>query len=82
MALDAFLTNLALGLSVAATMQNLMWCLAGAVIGTAVGVLGLSAEELIDPDRHRAIEAAAALLAVSLKNARGRPSCSSEPSSV
>ncbi len=39
MALDGLLTNLALGLSVAATMQNLMWCLAGAVIGTAVGVL-------------------------------------------
>jgi diguanylate cyclase (GGDEF)-like protein len=38
--------------------------------GTAVGVLGVSAEELIDPDRHRAIEAAAALLAVSLKNAQ------------
>ena len=32
-------SNLALGLSVAATMQNLMYCLAGAVIGTAVGVL-------------------------------------------
>ncbi|WP_072386624.1 tripartite tricarboxylate transporter permease [Hyphomicrobium sp. CS1BSMeth3] len=39
MALDGLLANLALGLSVAATMQNLMWCLMGAVIGTAVGVL-------------------------------------------
>jgi TctA family transporter len=39
MALDGLLANLALGLSVAATMQNLLWCLAGAVIGTAVGVL-------------------------------------------
>ena len=38
--------------------------------GTAVGVLGINADELIDPDRHRAIEAAAALLAVSLKNAQ------------
>ena len=39
MALDGLLANLALGLSVAATLQNLMWCLMGAVIGTAVGVL-------------------------------------------
>lgn len=39
MALDGLLANLALGLSVAATMQNLLWCLTGAVIGTAVGVL-------------------------------------------
>jgi putative tricarboxylic transport membrane protein len=39
MALDGLFANLALGLSVAATMQNLLWCLAGAVIGTAVGVL-------------------------------------------
>ncbi len=32
-------SNLALGLSVAATLTNLLWCLAGAVIGTAIGVL-------------------------------------------
>lgn len=39
--------------------------------GAAVGVLGVSTEDQpIDPDRHRAIEAAAALLAVSLKNAQ------------
>jgi diguanylate cyclase (GGDEF)-like protein len=38
--------------------------------GAAVGVLGVGSEELLDPDRHRAIEAAAALLAVSLKNAQ------------
>ena len=38
--------------------------------GAAVGVLGIGSEELLDPDRHRAIEAAAALLAVSLKNAQ------------
>jgi TctA family transporter len=39
MALGDLFSNLALGLSVAATMQNLLYCLAGAVIGTAVGVL-------------------------------------------
>jgi diguanylate cyclase (GGDEF)-like protein len=38
--------------------------------GAAVGVLGVATEELLDQDRHRAIEAAAALLAVSLKNAQ------------
>lgn len=31
--------NLALGLSVAVTLQNLFWCLMGALVGTAVGVL-------------------------------------------
>jgi putative tricarboxylic transport membrane protein len=31
--------NLALGFSVALTLQNIFWCLAGAVIGTAIGVL-------------------------------------------
>jgi putative tricarboxylic transport membrane protein len=39
MEIGSLFDNLALGLSVAATMQNLLWCLAGAVIGTAVGVL-------------------------------------------
>jgi len=39
MALDGLLGHLALGLSVAATFQNLLWCLMGAVVGTAVGVL-------------------------------------------
>ena len=33
------LANLALGFSVAATPQNLMFCLAGALVGTLVGVL-------------------------------------------
>jgi len=33
------LSNLALGLTVAETPQNLFWCLMGAIIGTAVGVL-------------------------------------------
>jgi diguanylate cyclase (GGDEF)-like protein len=42
------------------------------VVGrAAVGVLGVGAgADGLDPDRHRAIEAAAALLAVSLKNAQ------------
>ncbi len=39
MALDGLMEHLALGLSVAATFQNLLWCLMGAVVGTAVGVL-------------------------------------------
>ena len=39
MELGDLFKNLALGLSVAATLQNLFYCLAGAVIGTAVGVL-------------------------------------------
>jgi diguanylate cyclase (GGDEF)-like protein len=39
--------------------------------GNAVGVLGVHVDDqLMDPDRHRAIEAAAAILAVSLKNAQ------------
>ena len=39
--------------------------------GAPVGVLGVNVgDEVMDPDRHRAIEAAAALLAVSLKNAQ------------
>src|SRR2546421_8935694 len=33
------LSNLALGFSVAVTAQNLFWCLMGAIIGTAIGVL-------------------------------------------
>jgi putative tricarboxylic transport membrane protein len=39
MEISALVANLALGVSVAVTAQNLLWCLAGAVIGTAVGVL-------------------------------------------
>ncbi len=39
MEIGALLSNLALGFSVAVTLQNLMWCLAGTVIGTAIGVL-------------------------------------------
>jgi TctA family transporter len=31
--------NLALGFSVAVSLQNLFWCLMGAIIGTAIGVL-------------------------------------------
>lgn len=39
--------------------------------GTPIGVLGVRpAEGTLDPARHRAVEAAAALLAVSLKNAQ------------
>src|SRR3954470_22087036 len=33
------LSNLALGFSVALSMQNLFWCLVGAIVGTAIGVL-------------------------------------------
>jgi len=32
-------SNLSLGIGVALTFQNLFWCLMGAIIGTAVGVL-------------------------------------------
>ena len=32
-------SHLALGFGVALTLENLFWCLVGAVIGTAVGVL-------------------------------------------
>ena len=39
MELSALFSNLALGFSVAVSLQNLIWCLAGAVIGTAIGVL-------------------------------------------
>ena len=39
MELGGLFANLSLGLSVAMTLQNLFWCLMGAVIGTAVGVL-------------------------------------------
>jgi diguanylate cyclase (GGDEF)-like protein len=39
--------------------------------GSALGVLGVRpADGTLDPDRHRALEAAAALLALTLKNAR------------
>ncbi len=34
-----FFSNLALGFSVAFTLTNLFWCLMGAMIGTAIGVL-------------------------------------------
>ena len=39
MGLADFFSNMALGLSVACTLQNLFWCLMGAMIGTAIGVL-------------------------------------------
>ena len=39
MELSQLASNLALGFGVALTFQNLFWCLMGAVIGTAVGVL-------------------------------------------
>jgi len=39
MELSSLFDNLALGFSVAFSMQNLFWCLMGAFIGTAVGVL-------------------------------------------
>jgi TctA family transporter len=39
MEIGSLLSNLGLGLSVALSLQNLFWCLMGAVIGTAVGVL-------------------------------------------
>ena len=39
MELGRLFANLSLGLSVAITLQNLFWCLMGAVIGTAIGVL-------------------------------------------
>ncbi|MFM9939813.1 MAG: tripartite tricarboxylate transporter permease [Hyphomicrobiaceae bacterium] len=39
MGFENFLPNLALGFSVAFTMSNLFWCLMGAMIGTAIGVL-------------------------------------------
>jgi TctA family transporter len=32
-------SNLALGISVAVSLKNLFWCLCGAIIGTAIGVL-------------------------------------------
>jgi TctA family transporter len=35
----SILSNLALGFSVALSLKNLFWCLAGALIGTAIGVL-------------------------------------------
>ena len=36
MELSQLAANLALGLSVAGTLQNLCWCLVGALVGTAV----------------------------------------------
>ena len=39
MEIGSLFANLALGFSVAVTLQNLFWCLMGAVIGTAIGVL-------------------------------------------
>ena len=39
MELGGLLANLGLGFSVAVSLQNLLWCLAGAVIGTCIGVL-------------------------------------------
>jgi len=37
--LSNLFSNLALGVSVAVSLQNLFWCLAGALVGTAIGVL-------------------------------------------
>lgn len=34
-----FLDSLALGASVAFTLQNLLYCLIGVIVGTAIGVL-------------------------------------------
>ena len=39
MELGSLVDNLSLGFSVAFSMQNLFWCLMGAFIGTAIGVL-------------------------------------------
>ncbi|MDX2158691.1 MAG: tripartite tricarboxylate transporter permease [Hyphomicrobiaceae bacterium] len=39
MDLDSVFSNLALGFSVALSLKNLFWCLMGAMIGTAIGVL-------------------------------------------
>jgi len=39
MEVAALFHNLALGFSVAVSLQNLFWCLMGAIIGTAIGVL-------------------------------------------
>ncbi len=39
MELDTVFSNLALGFSVALSLKNLFWCLMGALIGTAIGVL-------------------------------------------
>src|SRR5712691_12166541 len=39
MELSSLFSNLALGFSVAISLQNLFWCLMGAIIGTAIGVL-------------------------------------------
>ncbi len=39
MELDSIWSNLALGFSVALSLKNLFWCLIGALIGTAIGVL-------------------------------------------
>src|SRR5438034_10046299 len=39
MELDSLLDDLGLGFSVAVSLQNLFWCLMGAIIGTAIGVL-------------------------------------------
>ncbi len=39
MDLGSVFSNLALGFSVALSLKNLFWCLMGAVIGTAIGVL-------------------------------------------
>src|SRR5262249_45221603 len=37
--LSGLIHNLGLGFSVALTMSNLFWCLVGAIVGTAIGVL-------------------------------------------
>ena len=39
MELDSIFSNLSLGFSVALSLKNLFWCLMGAIIGTAIGVL-------------------------------------------
>ena len=39
MELGNLFDNLGLGISVAVSLKNLFWCLCGAIIGTAIGVL-------------------------------------------
>ena len=39
MELTHLFDNLALGFTVAVSLQNLFWCLSGTIIGTAIGVL-------------------------------------------
>src|SRR3954447_24595181 len=56
MEVGTLLDNLALGFSVAVSLQNLFWCLMGAIIGTAIGVLPgvgpVATMELLLPATH------------------------------